>query len=127
MEQMSSTRWGLYPWFPEHGETMIHPEDVVTVKSLMPSGKVFQVVGEDGDYLVLSYGELSFRAKPELFRSVERPHKQIGDTVEVVSKGEQQSAKVVEIHWHHQKNEPFYVLTINGKKSSKRYWNADFR
>ncbi|MFO0260520.1 MAG: DUF6960 family protein, partial [Planctomycetota bacterium] len=69
MEQISSTRWGLYPWFPEHGESMIHPDDVAAVKDLTPNGKVFQVIEEDGTYLVLSYGEVRFRAKPDLFRA----------------------------------------------------------
>ncbi|MFN9753482.1 MAG: DUF6960 family protein, partial [Planctomycetota bacterium] len=124
MEQISSTRWGLYPWFPEHGESMIHPDDVAAVKDLTPNGKVFQVIEEDGTYLVLSYGEVRFRAKPDLFRAVDRPDKQIGDAVEVESKGEPKSGTIVGIEWHHQRNEPFYFVAIDGKQSSKRYWDS---
>ena len=130
MEPISSarnpTRWGVYPWFPEHGEAMIHPEDVPAVVGIRPNGKLFEVIGEEGDYLVLSYGECTFRVKPDLFRTVDSPLKRIGDAVEVDSGGERRAGIVAEIQWHHQKNEPFYLLTMDGKRLSRRYWSSDF-
>lgn len=130
MEQISSSRWGFFTWSPEHqeyhGASMIHPDDLDSWNRSHPYGGLFECIKIEGKYLVLRHGEDTFRAKPDLFHSVKRPLKQIGDPVEVESKGEQKTAVVVEIQWHHQKNEPFYFLIMDGKKSSKRYWNSDF-
>lgn len=106
---------------------MIHPDDLASVKELTLNGKVFQAIEEDSTYLILSYGEVTFRAKPDLFWAVDCPPKQIGDVIKVESKGEQKSGTIVGIEWHHQRNEPFYLVAIDGKQSSKRYWNSDFK
>ena len=130
MEQIDSSRqvpcWGLYPWFPEHGEQMIHPNDVSIVIALSPYIRVFELVDVDEDYLVLSYGDCTFRVRPNLFHEVEQPIKRIGDIVQVESKGEIVTGLIVEVQWHYKKNKPFYFITKNGKQVSKRYWEIDF-
>src|SRR5262249_5919736 len=42
---------GVYPWFPEHGTHVVHPDDLETFTKLVPAGKVFTVVGEGDGYL----------------------------------------------------------------------------
>jgi len=73
------SQWGLFPWCPEHGTDMIHPEDVEATIAMQPFGKVFKRVGTQGDFITLSYGEQRIRVKPDLFRVVDAPSKQIGD------------------------------------------------
>ena len=130
MEQISNSEWFFFPWSPEHqkhhGASMIHPDDLDSWNQSYPYGGLFECVMREGEYLVLRHAKGTFRAKPELFRIVNRPAKRVGDAVEVESKGERKAGTIVEIQWHHQKNEPFYFLMIDGKKSSKRYWDSDF-
>lgn len=115
--------WGLYPWFEEHGANMIHPEDLLLVRAITPSGKVFQKTGEDGDFIRLRYGTVEFRAKPSLFCLVDATIHGIGTTVSLEDGGR---GEVTGIHWHHQRSEPMYELRVEGKKTSRRYWNSDF-
>lgn len=106
---------------------MIHPDDLASWNSTHPYGGYFECLGGEGEYLVLTDGKAIFRVKPQLFREVNAPSRRIGDAVEVESKGRIVQVVVVEIHWHHQKNEPFYLVENNGKQSSRRYWGSDFR
>lgn len=131
MESIDSTaqspiQWGLYPWFTEHSTELIHPEDLDSLQAFSPYGKVFEVIGRDEDYIFISYGGQTFRVKPTLFQPVPRPAKRIGDVVRVQLKGKTELGIVVEVQWHHQKSEPFYIIEIEGKLSSKRYWHHDF-
>ena len=119
--------WGLYPWFQEHGTHLVHPNDLEAWVALQPYGRVFERVGEEGEFLKLAYGNHVFRVKPDFFRPVRSPSKRIGDVVRLESGGEVKEGTIVEIQWHHQRNEPFYLLKINGKRSSRRYWDSDFK
>jgi hypothetical protein len=120
--------WGLYPWFPEHGPDAIHPEDLISLLAHPPYGKLFECVGNDGEFLSLKChdNDFAFRAKPILFKSVPPPPVQVGDIVTVISKGSQKTATISGMGWHFKKNEHIFVLTIEGKPASKRYWLADF-
>jgi len=53
--------WVLLSLFPEHGVGGLHPDDVASATRLVPYGKVFEVVGDDGGYRVLRYNEVSIR------------------------------------------------------------------
>lgn len=116
-------RWGLYPWFEEHGTDLIHPEDLATVRALMPNGKVFRVMGEDEGFIRLSYGDIEFRARPSLFKELAGEVHGIGEAITLT---DGRTGEVIGIQWHHQRAEPMYQLSIEGKKKSNRYWNSDF-
>ena len=124
-------KWGFYPWSPEHqehhGPDTIHPGDLNAWSQSHPYGGLFECVGVDGGYLILAYGKQRFRVRPQLFRKVARPSHRIGDVVQLESKGQIVRGVVVKIQWHHQKNEPFFFIEKEGKPSSKRYWDSDFR
>ncbi|MBK8236402.1 MAG: hypothetical protein IPK74_12660 [Deltaproteobacteria bacterium] len=60
-----NVRWALYPWVEEHGTDLIHPDDLTTVLDLLPHGKVFRLVGEEGGFLRLRYGDSEFRTSGE--------------------------------------------------------------
>ncbi len=118
----TDARWGLYPWFEEHGTDLIHPDDLDAVRKLMPNGKVFQVVGEEGGFLRLRYGEIEFRCQPTLFKPVAASVRGIGESVTLT---DGRSAEVIDVQWHHQRAEPMYQLRVEGKKKSNRYWGSD--
>lgn len=115
--------WGLYSWFEEDGTDLVHPADLEAWRALCPWQRVFRWEGRDGDYLVLTYGEQSFRVKPKLFKSIDGPVVSVGHSV-MLKSGE--PAVVGAIGFHHKRNEPMYQLMVAGRKKSKRYWNADF-
>ena len=120
---MNITKWTLYPWFEEHGAELIHPDDISRFRQLRPYGKVFAVVGEEGNYIILQFGENSFRVMPDLMSAVSAPAFFFGQTVEI--SGKTTFGTVVEVCWHHGQQKPFFYLVIGGKRSGKRYWESD--
>lgn len=125
MDEMTG-RWGLCQWFEEHGTDIVHPDDLEAFRRFLPNGKVFQCLCQEGDYLVLRYGDLRFRVRPLLFKPVPVPSTKIGDRVRIRSNGEVLPAVITGMAWHFQRSEPYYSVTVNGKERSKRYWQSDF-
>ena len=115
--------WGLCPWFEEQGANLIHADDLAAVRALTPNGKVFRLVGEEDGLLRLRYGDAEFRAHPSLFTPVVGPVHAVGEALALT---DGRVGEVVGVHWHHERAEPMYQLRLEGKRTSKRYWNADF-
>ena len=119
-----STRWGLYQWYEEHGAELIHPDDLETVRKLVPGNRVFRVAGEKAGFLYFRYGEIEFRGRPRLLERIKAQVREVGDTVTLT---DGRSAQVMDVRWHFQRAEPMYQLRVEGKKRSKRYWNSDLK
>lgn len=115
--------WALYPWFPEAGIELVHPEDLEAIKALSPYGKVFRVSPCDSGFVRISYGDQAVRVSPSLLTNIPAPKFDIGDAVRVRNKDGE--AVVRGIEWHHRDERAFYLLTRNGKADSKRYWETD--
>jgi hypothetical protein len=120
---MKTDNWVLYPWFEEHGTALVHPEDLDRFRRLSPYGKVFEKVGDDGDFVVLLAGHDTFRVKPDLMTTVEPPAFGYGQQATVRSKGT--VGTVADIRWHHAQRRPFFHLEVNGKRIASRYWAED--
>jgi hypothetical protein len=103
---------------------LVHSEDLAAFRSLSPYGRVFECVAETSRYVTLSCGGKKFRVSPELFRPVPAPRWRVGQ--DVVLKGDGRSATIVEMAWHHQREQAMYFLLLEGKKKSRRYWESDF-
>jgi hypothetical protein len=119
-------QYGLYQWFEEFGTELIHANDLESFRRFLPNGKIFHCLGMNGEYLLLSYGELQFRVKPNLFKPVPKPARTIGDKIAVRSKGKIVNGIICDMIWHFQRAEPFYHIFADGKKLSKQYWKDDF-
>ncbi len=118
--------WALCPWFEESGIQQVHTEDLASLKRLNPYGKVFKVVIVGEPYIRISYGKLEFRVKPALVRCLDFKENElfeIGETVCVTAKGI--TAVISERLWHYKFMSVFYFLSIDGKTSSKRVWQAE--
>lgn len=118
---------GLYPWFPEHGEQLINPEYIDVVKRLSPYGKVFSCTAEKTPYITLEYGDIVFEVKPELYEIISPVLFRVGDRVNIVGSASNKFGVVVGIDWHSKNLEPIYYLAIDGKKSSRRYFESELR
>ncbi|MCP4746060.1 MAG: hypothetical protein GY874_07945 [Desulfobacteraceae bacterium] len=117
-------KWGLYQWFDERGIELIHPEDVDDFKALMPNGKVFECIKDDGRYIFLKYADKTYRVIRDIFKPVKKPEKIIGEAA--ILKGSPEKAIIVDITWHFQRKAHMYFIAINGKRKSNRYWIEDF-
>lgn len=108
----------LLPWFIEKGIEHIHPDDIEEVHDIMPYGKVFENKGLQDGYLLLQYGVRRIRVRPELVQDIGSIPISIGSQVNM--NGTQ--ALVVDIGWHFKRDMPFFLVSKNGKKSTRQYF-----
>ena len=95
-------KYGYFPWWPEDGDDWIHPDDVATARGMIPSGRVFRRDGTEGDYLVMHYGDVTLRVRRTLWQEVEPEGLEIGDWVEVLTRGmrnEPRTGTIREMLW----------------------------
>lgn len=108
-------------WFPEHGAELIAADDLDAFAALAPAGKIFTCVGSDGPWLLVKYGDASFRASPEVFAKVATPAFALGQRVKAgVAFGE-----VSHLGWHFRDEAPIYLLSFGGEQASRRYTEAE--
>lgn len=117
------SKHALYPWFIEDGIELVHPDDLQKFQKLFPYGKVFTVGNAVDDFVTLSYGSEEYRVKPILLEPVPDPVFGIGQHVICLNHGI--PAVVISVKWHYKEERPYYFVTINGKRKSKRYWDVD--
>jgi hypothetical protein len=80
----------------------VHPEDVGLARSVLPSERVWRRDGEQGEFVVLHYGELRLRVKRTLWVEVPYEGFDVGDLVEVLSRGMLNTPRtgvIREMHW----------------------------
>ncbi|MBQ3546797.1 MAG: hypothetical protein IJA34_17705 [Lachnospiraceae bacterium] len=118
-----NSKWGIYPWFKEHGSDLIHPDDIGTFVKEANNCKVFECI-EDGEYLTLKYNSNYYRVKDKLFKRVPTPKYIFGEIVRLRKNDEE--AIITDIMWHYGKQEHYYLISIRGKKKSKRYLETEF-
>jgi hypothetical protein len=116
--------WGLYQWFPEYGEHLIFSNNLERFKALLPNGKVFYCINEDKDFLTLQYNEDVYYVKTTLYKKVPIPLFSFGKQVQVTNHPDRVNI-VRGIEWHFKQNAVIYYLEIDGKLSSKRYWEQE--
>lgn len=117
-----SNKWGTYPWFIEHGINLIYPDDLEAFKREVNNCKVFECIDE-GNYLTLKYNNRFYRVREKLFKPVPMPKFNFGQKVKIKDKDE--IAIITDIMWHFGNTKHFYMVTVNGKKKSKRYYEFE--
>jgi hypothetical protein len=123
-------KYGYFPWWPEDGEAWLHPDDVHTARTMIPSGRIFRRDGNDGEFGLLHYGEVTIRAKPTLWQEIEPGDLEIGDWVEVRTRGlanEPHTGTIAEITWDSHASEIRYQLVENGKRVETLYAREDLK
>ncbi|MFB9273932.1 DUF6960 family protein [Cohnella cellulosilytica] len=117
---MLTSEWGLYPWFDEDGLELIEPRHREKFRVLLPYGKVFLCVGEQGEYMVLQYNNEIYLVKPILFKRVSPPKFTFSEPVRLRIKPGV-LGNICEINWHYKAEREMYYIEINGKKKTSRY------
>jgi len=122
-------KYGYYPWWPEEKD-WIHPDDEATARRLIPSGRIFRRDGEDGGYMLVHYGELTLRVRPTLWQEVRPEGFEIGEWVEVRTRGmanEPRTGTIAEIAWDANAGEIRYQIVENGKLIETQYARNDLK
>lgn len=123
-------KYGHYPWWPEDGDDWVHPEDVRLVRSLIPSPRIFRREGQWQDYIILHYGQLRFRVKRTLWQEVPFEGFNVGDWVEVMSRGQANTFRtgvIRDMHWDAHAGAIRYFIDENGVRLTNAFSAEDLR
>ena len=123
-------RYGYYPWWPEDGNDWLHPEDVEQARQMIPSLRIFRREGERGPFVELHYGPIRLRVKRTLWQEIDPVAFEIGDWVEVLSRGKQNEPRtgtIREIVWNQRARQPRYQILDNGTPIANYFAAEDLR
>lgn len=123
-------KYGCFPWWPENGNDWVHPEDVATARSIIPSGRIFRRDAGHDDYLVMRYGDVALRVRRTLWQEIEPEGFEIGDWVEVLSRGlrnEPRTGIIREMFWDQRNNVIRYLISDNNVPINEPYTRDDLR
>lgn len=123
-------KYGFYPWWPENGDDWVHPEDVALARELIPSPRVFRRDGRSGSYVVLHYGSVRLRVRRTLWQAVAWEGFDIGDWVEVLSRGMKNTPRVGvvrEIYCHAVSQGLRYLIDDAGQAIPTEFTADDIR
>lgn len=114
------TRWGWFPWAPEHWESLTHPDDLKIAGYLIPSPRILAVNRSSNadEYSVYNYGYLTFRMRPGLWREVPNPGYHLGQTVEISKlHSSHEPARVVieEVYWDQVLEKVLFMVSNRGQ------------
>lgn len=123
-------KYGHYPWWPEDGDDWVHSEDVELARSLIPSPRVFRRDGTTGPLVVLHYGDVRLRVRRTLWQEVESEGFEMGDVVEVRSRGmhnEPRTGVVAEMLWDEHEGELRYQIKDQGHLIETKFSSGDLK
>jgi len=123
-------RYGYFPWWPEDGDDWVHPEDVGVARRLIPSPRVFRRIESANDWSVLEYGPWRVRVRPTLWEEIAWEGYCLGDWVEVLSQGGQQTFRtgtIREMLWDTRRRGLVYQIEQAGTPIPNRYAASDLR
>lgn len=123
-------RYGYYPWWPEDGDGWLHPEDVEQARQMIPSLRIFRRDGGRGPYVVLHYGQIRLRVKRTLWQEIDAVAFEMGDWVEVRSRGSQNQPRtgtIREIVWNQRARQPRYQILDAGTPIPNYFTAEDLR
>ena len=123
-------KYGYFPWWPGEGDDWLHPADVAAARDMIPSGRIFRRDGSDGEYGLMHYGDVTLRVRPTLWQEVEPEGFEIGNWVEVRTRGlanEPRTGTIAEIAWDDHAGEIRYQLLENGQRIETLYTRDDLK
>jgi hypothetical protein len=123
-------KYGYFPWWPEDGNGWVHPEDVAQARSLIPSDRIFRRDSMSGKYHLMHYGATTLRVRPALWQEVPPPAFEIGDWVEVLSRGmrnERRVGLIRDIVWDDGARDVRYRIAENEVPLEQLYSREDLQ
>ena len=90
----------------------------------LKDGKIVQCIGKEDNFLLLKYYEHIFKTERKLFRVIPNPLS-FNDIVTLTNNPEIKGI-ITDMYWNYPCREYVYILTINGKKRTKKFLIKDF-
>lgn len=121
-------KYGCFLRWPQDGDDWLHPADVAIARSVLPSDRIFCRDGNDGDFHCLHYGDVMIRALPALWQEVTYEGLDIGDWVEVLSRGmrnERRAGIIREMRWDGREKLIRYQISENDLPIPEFYTRDD--
>lgn len=128
-------KYGYFPWWPEDGNAWIHPDNVAAVRTMIPSPRIWcrDGVSDSADdsasaFVIMHYGKVQIRVRHTLWREIEPPVFNLGDVVEVRTRGmtnEPHTGHIREMHWDDRDDVVRYWLTLADGTLLERSYVAD--
>ncbi len=97
--------YGVFRWWPQEGESWIHPFDIGIVRQLVPGSRVFRREDLDEQWLSVTYGKVRFRIQSTIWYEVDYEGFDVGDFVEIKSRMGQADpcvGRIRDMFWNHQ-------------------------
>jgi hypothetical protein len=123
-------KYGCFPWWPEDGNDWVHPEDVELARQMIPSQRVFRRDGGSGQLLKMHYGKVTLRVRRTLWLEVPHEGYDLGDWVEVLSRGmlnTPRTGTICEMLWDEGAKAMRYQILDDGQRIEKLYTRDDLR
>ena len=117
--------WGFYRGFMGRDDELVDDECREAFYSIKPHGKVFHCTNVNGEMLTVEYGEKRFKVNSKLYQLAEEPKFKVGDLVEIIEKNI--GGRIEDVFWHIKNAEPYYILEVQGRKSSRWYTDRDLK
>lgn len=123
-------KYGYFPWWPEEGAVAFHPQDEARARTMIPSGRIFCRDGLEGEYGIYRYGDVALRIRPTLWQEVAPEGLEIGDWVEVRSRGlvnEPRTGVIAEMLWDAHEGAIRYQIIEAGQRIETLYGREDLK
>ena len=100
---------------------LVHPDDLQALRDLSPAGRLFEVEALCGGFVRLRYGDQRYRVRPTGLVPRARPRHEFGASV-VAPIG---VGQVSDIFWDDEREEPSFLVTVQGERNTTRYVAQD--
>lgn len=115
---------GMIGHFPTIQSADIHPDDFYTDLEQELARGTHQVMGVEGDYALFQNNYRLVRVKVDKFVLMSPAKFYIGERV-IDPRHPEAECYVTYFNWHHNHRDYFFMIMMDGKKRSKRYFTHD--
>src|SRR5438105_472852 len=118
--------WGWYGAWTWEAD-LFHPEDQHLKEEMLKHGDVCECTGQEGEFLVLGFSDLSVRLRARLtvFRPIPAPVFRFGDLVMAKPPRTARAGHISRIVWHAKRREPLFWISGSTARAKTRYFSHE--
>lgn len=110
--------FGVFSWWPGDDRDWLHPYDRPLAEDFIPSDRVWMRRRGSGEFVLLVHGDVRFRARTRLWRTVPVPKFWVDDFVEVRSEHTRRTpfvARIIDVRWNVMHHRHEYLIERRGR------------